>query len=280
MEIDDIISCFDSHLYPALQENYDNSGPQIVFRGSLVNSILISLDIDKKVLDEALRKNCGLIVSHHPLLFRPVRTIDTRDNISSLIIDSISHRINIYAAHTNLDKLFYDRLARSCGFDDAELLYNEHDLPDGRHAGLGARVLLKKPVNLESLLQKVRDRLTLDYIVFTGDLATMIGSVAFLNGAGGRAIERIIDDFKPDCIITGDVGYHQAKYASDCGVAVIDAGHFGTEIVMLSFLHDLVVDCLTNRAGAEEIRIFVSEVEKNPLRAYGIHNEQQHCTNG
>ncbi len=273
MKIDTIVKVLDSNLQPVLQEEYDNSGPQIIFRGMEVASILISLDMDSAVLDEAIVKKCGLIITHHPMFFNALNRIDTKNPESSLIVKIVENKVNVYSAHTNLDKLFFDKLAKSIGFTGMEPLFPHNPLPDGAEAGFGALVNLEKPAELREILSRVKTALNLEFIVYTGDVGKKVKRIALMNGAGGRSIEKIIRETAADCIITGDVGYHHAKYAADHGTAVLDAGHYGTEVIMLGFLRDRVIDCLTNKDAAADIPIYISESEKNPFKIYGTTNE-------
>ncbi len=273
MKIETITDALDSCLYTAMQEEYDNSGTQIIFRGTDITSILVSLDIDSAVLDEAVKRKCELIITHHPLFFNALRKIDTASSQSSLIVKMTDYRMNLYSAHTNLDKLFYDKLAESIGFHDSVPLYPYPASPEGIPAGFGALVKLDRAAGLGEILAKVKNSLSLDFIAFTGETDKKITRIALLNGAGGRSVEKIVRERTVDCIITGDVGYHQAKYAADHGVAVLDAGHFGTEVIMLGFLRDRISDCLTNKDAAEDIPVYISESERNPLRIYGRANE-------
>jgi len=273
MNITTIINRLDCFLKTDIQEDYDNSGRQILFNDAEVSGILLSLDIDDTVVDEALERDCNMIIAHHPIFFKALRHIDTRDARSSLLVKLIDGRINVYTAHTNLDKLLYHTLARTIGFNDIEILYPETAVERGLTAGLGALVYLEKPMKLNDIIAQVKKSLKLDFVLYTGYAGKMVQRVALMNGAGGGAIEKIIRHSAPDCIITGDVGYHHAKYANDSGVAVIDAGHFGTEIIMIGFLRELVIDCLTNGGTAEDIPIYISGREKNPLKLYGAGNE-------
>ncbi|HPL17671.1 MAG TPA: Nif3-like dinuclear metal center hexameric protein [Spirochaetota bacterium] len=273
MNIDTIIKILDACLYPEIQEGYDNSGPQIVFRERDITSMLISLDMDSCVFEEAVNKQCNLVVTHHPLLFNTIRRIDTGEQGSSLLVKLIDNRVSVYSAHTNLDKLFYDKLAMVIGFGTARLIYPHEQAPDGITAGFGAMVDLEEEVQLQEILARIKKSLGLEFVVYTGDYGKRVKHIALVNGAGGRSIQKIIRDTAVDCIITGDVSYHHAKYASDCGTAVIDAGHFGTERIMLSFLRDRVIDCLTNGEVTADIPIYISESERNPFRIYGAANE-------
>ena len=78
--------------------------------------------------------------------------------------------------------------------------------------------------------------------------------------------EKIIDSLHPDCIVTGDVGYHSVKYAIDNNVFIIDAGHFGTENILKKLLAESVNDIIS--VNENSIRIIISDVEKNPFSVY------------
>jgi dinuclear metal center YbgI/SA1388 family protein len=84
--------------------NKDNVGLQIGSAEREIKNILLSLDLNMKVVDEAIRKNCNLIINHHPLLFNPLRKINTDNDLTSRLIEKlIKHDITLFAAHTNLD---------------------------------------------------------------------------------------------------------------------------------------------------------------------------------
>ncbi|MGQ9845930.1 MAG: Nif3-like dinuclear metal center hexameric protein [Bacteroidales bacterium] len=95
---------FIEQIYPlAFQETYDNSGSQIFFPDEKIKGILVCLDITEKIVDEAIEKNCNLIISHHPLLFKALKNINSKTQQGRIIIKSIQHQISIYAIHTNFD---------------------------------------------------------------------------------------------------------------------------------------------------------------------------------
>jgi putative NIF3 family GTP cyclohydrolase 1 type 2 len=90
--------------------------------------------------------------------------------------------------------------------------------------------------------------------------------VALLNGSGGGSIEALAKSGRADCIVTGDVGYHDMKAAAVYGIAVIDAGHFGTERILLTYLKEDIKLLVENAGG--QIPLFISEDEKNPYMIY------------
>ncbi|MBN2160284.1 MAG: Nif3-like dinuclear metal center hexameric protein [Spirochaetes bacterium] len=273
MKIETLIQLLDSNLRPEIQEGYDNSGSQVIFSGTEVESILLALDISGLVVDEALSRGAGLIITHHPMFFSPVKKILPADPRSSIIINLIERRLNVYAAHTNLDKLFYDKLALALGLQNVRLLYPDASIDDDTPVGYGITARLDPPVSLRDLLESVRSRLKLEFLLYAGEVDRKISSLAVLNGAGGRYIEKIAAENPVDCVITGDVGYHHVKSACDRGMAVIDAGHYGTEAVLLGFLRDRISDYLTKQQGSANIRIYLSEAEKNPIRTYWLGHE-------
>ncbi|TFH39831.1 MAG: hypothetical protein E4G96_08645, partial [Chrysiogenales bacterium] len=152
MNTEDIIRVLDDMLHPELQDSYDNSGTQVIFRGEETDSILISLDPGMAVIDEAVKKKCGIVITHHPLLFRPMGRIDSAESTSSILIKIIDERISVYSAHTNLDRLYNDRLARLLGLIDIEPIRRGEGggLSDQAYHGVIAR--LDPPASLPDFI--------------------------------------------------------------------------------------------------------------------------------
>ncbi len=103
MRIQDIIKQLELWAPKAYQESYDNCGIQAGNGSHELTGVLISLDVTEKVIDEAIQRQCNLIVSHHPLLFKGVKSITGKNDIERCLIKAIKHDITLYAIHTNLD---------------------------------------------------------------------------------------------------------------------------------------------------------------------------------
>ncbi len=103
MIIKDFLSILEQKYPLAYQEPYDNSGSQILFIEKEIQGILLCLDITETVIDEAIKKNCNLIISHHPVFFKPINSIIAGNKKSNIIIKAIQHQISLYALHTNFD---------------------------------------------------------------------------------------------------------------------------------------------------------------------------------
>lgn len=105
MKIGTIIAWLESVAPPALQESYDNSGLITGDRERDVSSALLAIDVTESVIDEAVSKNAGLIIAHHPIIFSGIKKLTGKNYVERTIIKSIKNDIAIYAAHTNLDAI-------------------------------------------------------------------------------------------------------------------------------------------------------------------------------
>jgi dinuclear metal center YbgI/SA1388 family protein len=105
MKIKDIIDCIEKLAPSMLQETYDNSGLIIGDHESKISKALICIDVTEKVMDEAIGNKCGLIISHHPLIFNDIKKITNTNATGRCITKAIKNNISIYAAHTNLDSV-------------------------------------------------------------------------------------------------------------------------------------------------------------------------------
>lgn len=103
MKIQDIIRVIEKYAPRSLQESYDNAGVQVGNTSQELTSSVICLDVTEKVIDEAIEKGANLILSHHPLIFKGLKSITGSTYIERILIKAIQHGICIYAAHTNLD---------------------------------------------------------------------------------------------------------------------------------------------------------------------------------
>ncbi|MEX0968111.1 MAG: Nif3-like dinuclear metal center hexameric protein [Bacteroidia bacterium] len=121
----DIVTFLNSVAPPALQEQYDNSGLLTGNPGTRVKGVLIALDVTEDIIDEAIEKKCNLIVAHHPLIFKGIKSLTGRDWVERTVIKAIKNDIGILAVHTNLDNIFNGVNARICerlGIREREIL--------------------------------------------------------------------------------------------------------------------------------------------------------------
>ena len=125
MKITQIIGAIEEFAPISLQDSFDNSGLQVGDVSQKVKGILLCLDITEEVIEEAIELDCNLIISHHPLLFHPIKSLTGKTYIERCVIKACKHDLVLYAAHTNLDNTlggvnFY--LAEKIGLQNIRIL--------------------------------------------------------------------------------------------------------------------------------------------------------------
>ena len=203
----DIVRKIEEFAPPETQEKWDCSGWAVLAnQNDEVNRILFALTVTEKVIQQARENNCDMIISHHPLFSVPLEWKD----------------INIYCAHTNLDKAeggTTDRLIKELGFTKTESYeFVRIVRPD-------------KPITVADLRQKLlkispRLRYINNYNV------EQIKSIGFCAGSGSE----FINEYDTDAFVTGDLKFHTAL---DSKQVVFDIGHFESEIFAPQILKDI-----------------------------------------
>lgn len=228
MRFDELIQSIEKIAPEHTQESWDNSGVQIATGKLQIEKVLTSLELTDEIVEEAIREEADMIITHHPLIFGGIKSIDFRDVTGSLIIKLMSAGISVYSSHTPFDKAEggnNDYLAEAIGLRDISgFTYGDSVEMIGR---IG---ILPHPMTLASMVDVVAEKLNLDVeqIRFVGDPNQMITTVGLCTGAGADLMDLAIGN-GCQLFITGDLKYHDAQNAKAKGIAVIDAGHYGTE---------------------------------------------------
>ncbi len=131
MKVADITSIIEEIAPLPLQESYDNAGLLVGDKAMSVTGVLITLDVTEAVVDEAINKNCNLVISHHPLIFRGLKKITGQDYIQRSIIKAIKNDIAIYAAHTNIDNVMNGvngKIADKIGLKNRQILQPKDEI--------------------------------------------------------------------------------------------------------------------------------------------------------
>jgi dinuclear metal center YbgI/SA1388 family protein len=225
-----------------LQEKWDNSGWQINPVREETERILVALEIINPVIEEAKRLKADFILTHHPLLFVPVKRIDYGDITGGYVASLISAGIGVYSAHTSFDVApggMNDSLAELIGlvnvvpFPSIGEMVAMGLLPGDGGNGLKTQIArageFETPMTFKDVCRRVERVLDMkDRLKTVGDPDTLIEKVALCGGGGGDLIEAAI---RSDCglYITSDVKHHQAQWAKEQGLCLIDGGHDGTE---------------------------------------------------
>ena len=259
MKFDDVVLMIEGIAPGHIQESWDNSGIQISTGKMEIGKILTSLELTDEVVEEAIREDADMIITHHPLIFGGIKRGDFRDPVGSMILKLINAGISVYSSHTPFDKIEggnNDYLAELIGLRDIS------GFTDGNEVDMIGRIgILQHPMMLSSVVDLLAQQLNMDSneIRFVGDPNQMITTVGLCTGAGADLMDLAAAN-GCQLFITGDLKYHDAQNAKAKGIAVIDAGHYGTE---KSFA-DNFADKLRSVAG-DRLEVIESKVDIDPF---------------
>jgi dinuclear metal center YbgI/SA1388 family protein len=244
-------------------ENWDNPGLQIGDLSQEVCKIFISLDPTLKSLRKAVKRNAQVLLTHHPLILKPISSLNRGWYPGDVIFESIERGVSIIAAHTNLDAVrggINDGLADLFGLQEVRGLEERSDLDEG---GLGRIGDLPKPVRLGEVTERIKVILGAARIGVIGRKDRRIKRVAVVGGSGGGMVA-LASKKGAQLLITGEVRHHEALEAEALGLALIEAGHFQTEKPALKPF----ADHLRNRFLEQNMDVIVevNDTEKSPVR--------------
>ncbi len=350
-----------------LAEEWDNPGLNIGNPSSEVEAVLITLDVDLEVVKEALNLGARLIISHHPLIFKPIKNLREDNHHARLICEIIRSGINVYCAHTNLDSCeqgVNDVLANLLGLQSIEVInpdkpeviyklvvfvpqshieqvreaitgagagwignysdctflvdgtgtfkategcspfigkpgllekvaevrletvirqkqvnrviramlkahpYEEvaYDIyplvNDAGRLGLGRIGALETMMSFKEFMDLVKKTFSISVLRYGGDINQKVRKIAVCGGSGGSLINKAAFA-GADVLLTGDIKYHEAQEAMALGLKFIDAGHFATEVPVLTKVHDYLKKTFVSEGIS--IPVFVSKTNKDSI---------------
>lgn len=221
----DILNFFEGFAPVDSAMNFDNVGLLVGDADRAVSAVLLALDITADVVGEAQTLGCELIVSHHPVIFRPLSHMNSRD-VPYLLAQS---GIAAVCMHTNLD------LGEAFGVNvclaEAIGVKNVKKSPLGECLFIGE---LEREMSAEAFARQVKSALGCDGLRYT-DARHAVKTVAVSSGAGGSEIFAAAKA-GADVLVTGEIKHHELNFANENGVNVIDAGHFKSEDIVISAL--------------------------------------------
>ncbi len=247
--------------------SWDNVGLQLGDPGAEVRKVLGALDPTLSVVREAVEEGCDLIVTHHPLFFKPLSCINTRSSLGEAIKTALQNEVSIISAHTNLDGanngVTYI-LSTEIGLERISRLKPSgklHNMAEVLHlARIGEFGLSKSVDEVCSLL---KTRLGVPTIkVVCADRERAVKKLLVCGGSGGSMVAVALE-YACDALVTGDVKYHDAMSALEEGLVVFDVGHFSSEYVIVVKL----IDFFQSKAEelGVELKLVRSKRETDPF---------------
>ena len=212
--------------------DFDNVGLLAGRAEKEVERVYIALDATDAVIDRAAEAGADMLITHHPLIFSPLKKITDEDFISRRILKLIQNDISYYAMHTNYDVLGMAELSEKIlGIQDTEVLDVTME-KEGKPEGIGRIGKLEKPMTLEECCVYVKHKLNLGSLKVFGDMSAEVSRLAISPGSGKTAVPAALAK-GADVLVTGDIGHHDGLDAVEQGLAIIDAGHYGTEYIFI-----------------------------------------------
>ena len=255
-----------------LAETWDNVGLQVGQTDWPVKTIWIALDPSPDVVAAACQKDIDLLITHHPLIFNPLRSVDFGSAPGTSIQMAARNQLAIFAAHTNFDSAaggLNDALARKIGLSNLSILDKIDDSGDiipaqssGDNWGLGRIGDLAQSQSLRSFAQDIKKKLGLSSVKVAGDVSLTISRAAVCTGSGS-GLMKVFLAADAQAFISGDLRYHDAKDAQNAGKGLIDIGHFASEHLIVDVLTQKLTQLLKDNGIDAAVEAY--RLEKDPF---------------
>ncbi|MEG0807681.1 MAG: Nif3-like dinuclear metal center hexameric protein [Alistipes sp.] len=239
------------------QESYDNAGLIVGRPEQQVHKALLAVDVTDEVMDEAEREGCDLIITHHPIVFHPLRRFNAADEVQRCVERAIRQGVALYACHTNLDSAPQGmswRVAEMLGVGELRVLQPS---ADDEKVGFGVVGELPEDVDTVAFLRDLQRRLSVRVVRHSDIVGSQVRRVAICTGAGAS----LIADARgagADIYITSDLKYNDFM-TPDGALTVADVGHFESEYCAIQILFDILSKNLLTFAVRK------SENSRNPV---------------
>lgn len=259
--IADIVSAIEQYASPSLQESWDNTGLQVGNANAECTGVLVCLESTPAVVAEAAKLGCNLIISHHPLFFRPIKRLTGTDLVSDTAIAAIVAGVAIYSSHTASDSTRRGvsvLLAEKLGITPAGVLAPVHQPEDSQELGLGIYGDMEQALSPAQFVEHVKACLGCPAVRTTHyDAHAQISRAAVCGGAGGEFIQAAIDK-GAQAYVTADIKYHDFVNYRD-RILLVDAGHYETEALIKQKFREIVSEKFPH------IPVHATALDDNPV---------------
>ena len=258
MKIKEVLSALERFAPLPLQESWDNAGLQVGLTETEVSGALLCLDVNEKIVDEAIQKGCNLVVSHHPLLFRGLKTISDLTDVQRTVMKAVQKGICVISMHTNMDNAkggVNYKMAEKLGLRD--VLFLAPKMVDGVESGSGVIGELPEAQASDDFVLAVKKAFGVECAMCNELLRRPVRKVALCGGAGDFLLD---DALKAgaDAFITGEMHYHQYfGYEQQIQICVI--GHYQSEQYTAEIFRDII------EKECPGVKTYIAETCTNPI---------------
>ena len=268
VKIYQVVDALEHYAPLPLQEGYDNAGLQVGLTEAVeVSGALLCLDVTEDVVDEAVRKGCNLIVSHHPLIFRKLARISDENYVQRTVRKAIKNDIAIVSMHTNMDAAkggVNFKIAEKLGLRNLRFFGGEKEI-DGVKGGEGVigeitdetDTLHADGIAADDLVLMLRERFQAECVQCNQLLRRPIRKVALCGGAGSFLLDAAIAA-GADAFITGEMHYHEF-FGHEQEIQICIIGHYQSE----QFTSEIFRSIITEKCPG--VKCEISEINTNPI---------------
>jgi dinuclear metal center YbgI/SA1388 family protein len=258
VKIKEVLSALERFAPLPLQESWDNAGLQVGLTETEVSGALLCLDVNERIVDEAIAKGCNLVVSHHPLLFRGLKTISDLTDVQRTVRKAIINGICVISMHTNMDNALGGvnfRIAQKLGLQNVSFIAPKS--VDGIEAGSGVVGQLPEPQAADDFILMVKKVFGVECAMCNELLRRSINKVAICGGAGDFLLDDVLK-VGADAFITGEMHYHQYfGYEQQIQICVI--GHYQSEQYTTEVFEEII------RKECPGVKTCIAETCTNPI---------------
>ena len=258
MKIKEVLSALERFAPLPLQESWDNAGLQVGLTETEVSGALLCLDVNEKIVDEAIRKGCNVVVSHHPLLFRGLKTISDLTDVQRTVMKAVQKGICVISMHTNMDNAkggVNYKMAEKLGLRD--VLFLAPKMVDGVESGSGVIGELPEAQASDDFVLAVKKAFGVECAMCNELLRRPVRKVALCGGAGDFLLDEALKA-GADAFITGEMHYHQYfGYEQQIQICVI--GHYQSEQYTAEIFRDII------EKECPGVKTYIAETCTNPI---------------
>ncbi len=258
MKIKEVVSALERFAPLPLQESFDNAGLQVGLTEAEVSGALLCLDVTEKIVEEAVAKGCNLVVSHHPLIFHPLKRIAGQGDVERAVMAAIKNDVAIVSMHTNIDN------ARGgVNFKIAEKM----ELQDSRffaqktvgdiECGSGVVGELPQPLAADDFILMLKKRFDVECVQCNQLLRRPISRVAVCGGAGSFLLPEAVA-LGADAFVTGEMHYHE-YFGREQEIQIAVIGHYQSEQYTKEIFKSVI------EAECPGVRTVLTEQNTNPI---------------
>lgn len=256
-----------------LAESWDNVGLLIGNPEQPVTGVIAGLDPTNELVDEAITSGCNTIITHHPVIFKPLTSINTGTPEGKLLQKALSHNIAIIGYHTNFDSAeegVSDVLGQRLGLNSLTPLITPSGAPTG--TGLGRVGSYEVGLTAAAFTKRLLAALELEGVQMTGPIPEIVTTVAVCGGSGSDFAKTAFQQ-GADVYISAEIKHSTAIWARENEFCIIDGTHYATEKPAVALLVKRLLQA--NETEGWNIHVQQSVNEKHPFVYIDINHQHQ-----